>query len=369
MKKISFIIELLRLKRRFLARLESLWGTKKQTYVTERVSFYKSMWRNAAKRMGADFKELGDEFWEVSNGRRKVRLNNYKVPLDDPVTLSLAGKKELCFKILGQTNVPIPEHTVFQLTELDKGRSFLKDRKGPVVIKPASDTSAGRGVTTWVETDREFISAVALASLYDNRILIEQMIAGELYRLLFLDKEMIHAARRTGVRVTGDGVTELSELARRALEKQQSTTLNTVGNLLENDKDWQFTLNAQGLTGNQVPADGREILVKSITEPAAGREMEIIPQYTENFTGRICPSIVESAMQAVDQLGICFAGVDLIAVDPTVPLQESGGAIIEINTTPGLHHHYNLEGETNSAQPADLVLHYLLSANDIAAYK
>ncbi len=42
----------------------------------------------------------------------------------------------------------------------------------------------------------------------------------------------------------------------------------------------------------------------------------------------------------VRALGSRFAGVDLLTNDPTVPLAESRGVFVEINTTPGLHHHY-----------------------------
>ena len=87
-------------------------------------------------------------------------------------------------------------------------------------------------------------------------------------------------------------------------------------------------------------------------------------QYTENITGKISPSIIKTAQKAYLHLGIYFAGVDLITTDPTISLEQSCGKIIEVNTTPGLQHHYNLEGQSEIDQPAVLVLKYLLSSNN-----
>jgi cyanophycin synthetase len=54
-----------------------------------------------------------------------------------------------------------------------------------------------------------------------------------------------------------------------------------------------------------------------------------------------------------------FAGIDIITLDPSVPLSESGGVINEVNTTPGLHHHYN-HANADSSGPAVDVLKCLL---------
>ena len=44
-------------------------------------------------------------------------------------------------------------------------------------------------------------------------------------------------------------------------------------------------------------------------------------------------------------MGSDFLGVDVITPDPSVPLRASGGVISEVNTTPALHHHYDVGQE------------------------
>ncbi|NNK85686.1 MAG: cyanophycin synthetase, partial [Desulfobacterales bacterium] len=44
-------------------------------------------------------------------------------------------------------------------------------------------------------------------------------------------------------------------------------------------------------------------------------------------------------------VGAKVAGIDIITNDPSVPLRKSGGAILEVNTTPGYYYHYqNIDG-------------------------
>jgi glutathione synthase/RimK-type ligase-like ATP-grasp enzyme len=52
-------------------------------------------------------------------------------------------------------------------------------------------------------------------------------------------------------------------------------------------------------------------------------------------------------------VGTRLAGIDVITTDPGVPLGESGGVILEVNATPGYHHHYTRDGIFSVA---DLVL-------------
>ncbi len=59
-------------------------------------------------------------------------------------------------------------------------------------------------------------------------------------------------------------------------------------------------------------------------------------------------------------VGVRLAGVDIICRDPGVPLELSGGGIIEVNTNPGLYYHYRA---TDSRFPlAERVLNRFFNA-------
>jgi cyanophycin synthetase len=52
-------------------------------------------------------------------------------------------------------------------------------------------------------------------------------------------------------------------------------------------------------------------------------------------------------------------GLDLICSDISIPLGESGGAINEINTTPGLHHHDLVARQTKKYHIGSQILEHL----------
>ena len=84
---------------------------------------------------------------------------------------------------------------------------------------------------------------------------------------------------------------------------------------------------------------GKEVLVCSLP-PRETRSQELRTEYDERVTGEICDEVLEAARRVVQQLGVRFAGVDLLLTDPKQPLTVGSGVFLELNTTPGIHHHY-----------------------------
>lgn len=307
-------------------------------YVNDRVAEYRDIWRGGAKAENLEFVELGGSFWEVrKNGRRTARINNYIVSLDDPVTLDLAGDKVRTFECMTRAALPIPAYAAVTRKDIGTLRTFLDSNSGPFVIKPARGTSSGLGVSTRLTTWRECLGALALATNYCDQAIIEEHVAGECYRLLYLGGEMVAAARRAGVRVRGDGTRNIAGLVDSAVE---SGVLPRVG---LRDPDIQLTLERQRLSRSSVPRADEEILVRS-SKPALTARQELRTVYDEDVTASISSELVQEGARAAQAIGSEFCGVDVITTDPTVSLEESGGIIDEINTTPGLHHHFGLQG-------------------------
>ncbi|MEO8449789.1 MAG: addiction module protein, partial [Gemmatimonadota bacterium] len=318
--------------------------------VRERVAEYRGYWEEGARLLGADFVVLREDIWEVRLGGRRARLANFQTPFDDPATRRLAGDKAYCYGLAQQVGAPVPEHLVVTVNQLEAARTFLRDHRPPFVVKPARDSASALGVTTHVETWSEFIRAAAIASLHDSDILIERMIAGESCRLLFLGGRMIHAVRRRGLRVVGDGRSTIAELVKAGGHGDS---------VLNGDQNSAFTLASYGVNFGSVPKEGESILVRSI--PPADRETrELRTVYDEAVTALCGPELVESMRKVVEILGSEFVGIDLITNDLGLSLQESGGTFLEVNTTPGIHHHYVSPGDRKAEPVAKLVLAHLL---------
>lgn len=311
-----------------------------QVYVQQRVPEYREMWRAVAKEIGAEFRMLTDELWELEFEGKTTRVLNYKLEFDNPVTLEMAGMKPLIYRLMKENGLCPPDHLLFCLEQLNQANRFLKSYPRGCVVKPASGTSSGLGVTTHIRTPRELRQAAILASLYCRELIIEPLIPGESYRVLVLNGKVVHAVRRRGPRLSGDGVLKIS-----ALVKAENVRRGISGDpKLDVDRDCLFTLGYQGLSLDSVPEKGRVFIVKSVNNPIRKR-VEVRTIYNEAVTELICSSIKKDAESAARILRSEFAGVDFITPDPTVPLEKCGGVISEVNTTPGLHHHYDLKVE------------------------
>jgi cyanophycin synthetase len=347
---------------RIFARLHKIWidwrGTSRQIYFEHRVHEYREIWRSLAEKIGAQFRTLADDLWELELDGKKTRIHNYQLEFDDPVTLVLAGNKPLVHRLLKENGIPVPDHIVFHLTELDKAYEFLKHHSEGCVVKPA-DGYGGKGVTTHILTKREVRKAAILASLYSQEILMEPQISGESYRILVINGKMVHAVCRRGMRLKGDGVSTVSDLIR-----SENRLLKKHGmRMLDVDRDCLFSLQHQNLALNSIPVKDQVFLVKSIADPIT-KHVEVRTVYNETVTDAICDSIRHQAELAANIVNSDFLGVDIITTDPAIPLEESGGVVNEINTTPALHHHYDARVE-KYPQAAVHAISLLLQKNKI----
>jgi D-alanine-D-alanine ligase-like ATP-grasp enzyme len=324
---------------RLAYRLETYWnqvaGTEVSLEMGQFIPLYRRLWEGAAHAMRAEFSDIADGLWRVRLGPESTLISNYVVQVDDPVILKVAGHKTLCHHLLIKEGLPVPDHDTYRINEIHKAREFMKRWPGGCfVIKPAVGTAGGRGITLYVKSSWELWKASVRASLFSDQILIERFIVGQCYRLLFLNGEMIHAVRQRALWVNGDGQATIGLLFKRAygLEDASFHTFSS------DDPDYRATIEAQGLTDDYVPEPGERFLVRSALN-CGGKRTGARTIYDEIATDLICNELQKEAQRAVETLGSRFASVELVTKDPTISLKESGGVIIEINTTPGLHRH------------------------------
>jgi D-alanine-D-alanine ligase-like ATP-grasp enzyme len=74
----------------------------------------------------------------------------------------------------------------------------------------------------------------------------------------------------------------------------------------------------------------------------------------------VSPKVVEEATRAVSTVSLRLAGVDVITPDLRKGLADVGGAIVEVNSPPGLHFHYLTANADQGSHVAARVLQRLL---------
>src|SRR5688572_3289601 len=315
-------------------------------------SAYRVIWQQAADEVGAELRVIHGEFFELSAGDRRTRVWRHWVPLDDAVTLRFALDKTAVHEVLSRAGLPLPEHEEWDAAKLNGATEFLERSPTPCVVKPTGGAS-GSGATTGVRTKDQLLRARLRAARLSRRLLIERQAEGDMYRLLFMDGELLDTVRRRPPRVTGDGRSTIRELIAAENAGRLDPAHPVSMPILRVDLDCLFTLEAAGLSLESVLPAGTTIPVKTVTSQNRIEDNETV-------TEPISPDLVAEAREAAAQVGVRLAGVDLITPDLSRSLEESGGVIIEVNGTPGLHYHYQVADEANATPVAVPILRRLL---------
>jgi hypothetical protein len=312
---------------------------------------YLPVWRQAADELGAEVEALGGGFFRIHRGRASTVVLRQTVALDDYVTLRLSENKETVLELLAREGLPIPEHVVFDAGDLEPAASFVESH-ARCVVKPADGTGGGAGVTGGVATRADLERGALKASRWSRRLLAEDQAQGLVYRLLLLEGELLDVVRRRPPQASGDGRSTILEHIEKENE-QRLATRSLVGSLLRPDLDMVLALRAAGCSLTTVLPRGRTVSLKNVTSQNSAAD-------NETYGGPVAPELVAEARRAAEVVGVRLAGIDVVTPDPSRPLREAGGVIIEVNGHPGLTHHYDVADSSRATPVAIPILRRLL---------
>jgi cyanophycin synthetase len=311
------------------------------------------IWADAARLLDVEFRDLGDGFFELGSGEARLRVWMHVPPIDSESARRRALDKTLSQRLIAEAGAPVPAQVPFGIADLESAAAALDG--GSWVVKPAGGTSSGQGATTGVHGASDLRRAAVRAARSDRRLLLERQASGAEYRVLLLDGEPIGAVRRDAPTVTGDGRSTIAELVheenRRRLEAGGEAGLDVT----RLDLDALLALEHAGLGLHAVPAAGQQVAVKGSHSQAGARDVETIP--VESLSADLAAEL----SSAVAAFGLRLAGFDLVTPDIGRSLAAAGGAVIEINGTPGLHYHYLVRDPTSVTAVAVPLLERMLS--------
>jgi cyanophycin synthetase len=341
-------------RRRFRgARSIRVQAPHERRMAAHQMAWYRRMWEQAANAIGAEVEELGGGHLVIRKNSAETLVSGHRVMLDHPATIALCLDKALVHRMLVAKGVPVPDYVDLDSSDRVAGSEFIASAPGRCVVKPG-DGAGGGGVTCSVESADDLERAWLAAAQLSSRVLVERAVPGAEYRLLFLDGRLLDVVHRTPPTVRGDGRSRVGDLI--AAENQRRLDdggRSEVTRLVHVDLDCELTLRGNGLSLRSVPEDGRTVEVKRAVSDNARSENVTVRDLSED--------IVEAAATAARETRLRLAGVDLVTPDPTRPLAEANGAILEVNGTPGLHYHYQVADRDGATPVAVPILDALLS--------
>lgn len=300
-----------------------------------------------AKKRGIPVIRLDNEsLLQLGYGKNQRRIRATITDKTSCLGVDIACDKTLTKQILSKGGIPVPCGGVAY--NEDEALNLAVNIGFPVVIKPC-DGNQGKGVSLNLLDEADVRTAFRVASVYSHKIIVEKFIKGRHYRVLVVNGRACAVSERIPAHVVGDGIHTIRELIDIVNEdpirgEQHEKPLTRI----KIDPVVIMVLARQRLTLESVPEKGRQIFLRENGNLSTGGT-------AVDVTDKIHPENALLAERAVKLIGLDVAGVDITTEDISLPVCETGGAVIEVNAAPGIRmHHYPVQGEPRNVA-ADIV--------------
>lgn len=282
--------------------------------------------------------------WYITTGARVLRANSNGDVLGrlDGEAVMLVKQKDIAKSVLRYGGFSVPEGECFNKEEKDLANLYFKVMgrifENGFCMKP-SNGGLGKDVHVGIRTQSEFEIAFDKISKNGRRVLMEKVVLGPVYRVLYVGGKV--SAIRVGrpKSVVGDGASSISQLVKEKSKARAQNPLHKHYPLRLGKAEISY-LEAQGLTPQSIPEDSKRVFLSAVSNRHAGADVI-------DVTDEVHISYREVIAEAVSTIpGIAICGADVIIPDCSTPATSSNYAIIELNTGPGFaDHHYPWEGK------------------------
>lgn len=290
-----------------------------------------------AKERGIPVTRIGYEsLIQLNYGRLSRLVESTLTDKTSCISADIASNKQLTKSILSTNKIPVPYGKVVysQVSAVMAANQIGM----PVVIKPF-DGNQGKGVHLDLKNEADIKSAFVEASKYSNGIIVEQYIEGKDYRILVVGESVRAVSERLPAMVVGDGVHSIEELVnianldvRRGEHHEKPLTKIKIDSVVLN------VLKKKGLDVSFIPKKDEEIILRENGNLSTGGT-------AIDKTDEIHPDNIEIAVRAANAIGIDIAGIDIVTKDISKSIYTEGGAVVEVNSAPGIRMHlYPSEG-------------------------
>ncbi|MBC8753052.1 cyanophycin synthetase [Kordia sp. YSTF-M3] len=297
------------------------------------------------ERLGPSTGSIVEE--AVSRGIPWIRLNKYSLcqlgyganqkRIQATVTsetsnigVEIACDKEDTKYLLEQAEVAVPRG------EIIRRESSLKEACRyvgyPLVVKPVNGNH-GRGITVDINNYEDAVVAFKAAQEISRSVIIEKYITGDDYRLLVINNVLVAAAKRTPAHVVGDGTSTIQELVdevnkdpRRGYGHEEVLTMIKINDLTKT------LIAAKGYTLETVLKKDEVMILKDTANLSTGGT-------AEDVTDIVHPANVFMAERISKIIDLDICGIDVMTSDISKPLEDTGGAVLEVNAGPGFRMH------------------------------
>ena len=263
---------------------------------------------------------------QLGYGNKQRRIWTAETDLTSAIAEGISKDKDLTKSLLASCGVQVPEGRMVDSAE--DAWAAAQDIDGSVVVKPY-DGNHARGVFINLSDQAQIKKAYDDALKEGSGVIVERYIPGNEHRLLVVGKKVVAAAKGESAWAKGDGKRSIRELIEQEINtdpRRGDAEILPLSPVVFDTK-LELELARQNFTLDSIPELGHDVLVQA----SGNMAFEV--------THLVHPSVAEQAALAARVIGLDIAGVDIVAEDISKPLEDQGGAIVEVNAGPGLIMH------------------------------
>ena len=272
----------------------------------------------------------GTSYTQLGHGVKQRRFQATVTDSSGIIGHSIADDKQWAKQILDNAGVPVPRGQACY--SFEEARSAADWIGWPVVTKPLSGNH-GRGVTTDITSIEDLKAGYEAAYAHHETVLVERYIKGEDHRILVIGGKLVAAARRRPAHVTGDGTNTIQQL----IDTENADPRRGVGheNLLTQihvDEQTHRMLEQAGYTLDTVLPEGGIAFLKSTANLSTGGT-------ATDLTDDVHPEVRFTMERVARLVGLDVIGIDLLAENLVLPLDQQSAGVVEVNAGPGFRMH------------------------------
>lgn len=294
-----------------------------------------------AKSREIPFIRLNDDSYiQLGYGCHQKRIQASITSQTSAIAVDIADEKTRVKKYLKDAGIPVPKG--FLVSSEEEALAAFNKIGSAVVVKPDIGNH-GRGATIGVIDSQHLKIAFAVAHAVHSEIIIEEYVKGFDYRLLVINGKLVAAALREPAHVIGDGISSIATLVketnadpRRGFGHEKMLTQINV------DEMTKRLLSEENISIESVLEKGRKVYLKATANLSQGGT-------ATDVTDNVSPGIRLMAERAARIIGLDCVGVDALAMDISLPIEQSNIKVVEVNAAPGFRMH--LEPTYGQSQP------------------
>lgn len=246
------------------------------------------------------------------------------------IAVELASDKNATRNLLSQSYIPVPKGMLISnIVELEKA---VNEIGFPLVTKPVNGNH-GRGITTHINTIDQAKKGFFDAQKISEDVIVERFIYGMDYRFLVINFKLAAVAKRTPAMVMGNNALTIKELINETnSDARRGEDHENVLSKIKLDAATESILAEKKLTLNSVLSFGETLFLKDTANLSSGGT-------ARDVTDIVHPYNVFMAERIARLMNLDICGIDVIAKDINIPINEKNGAVLEVNAGPGFRMH------------------------------